>query len=149
MRAQFRRISSALPKFRWITKHWFPNPTTLDLDAILGAIRRHNVAHALQPYLIPISIETEILQRFGVAAISNLVKLEKRNRGLEVLIAKFVVERTRNAGSGNVANNQEYANCAQYHNARKNGDDDLRRTFAAPARLARKWWGLGHLTRTS
>src|SRR5262249_25431736 len=146
MRAQVRRISSTLPEFRRITKHRFPDPTALHLDTVLGAIGRHNVAHATQPYLIPISIETNISERFWVATISNLVEFEKRNRGLEVLIAKFVVERARDAGCGDVANKQEYANCANYDNANENRDDDLR-TLATRARLRRKRWRLRHLTR--
>jgi len=72
MRAQVRRISSTLPEFGRVTKNGFSDPAALDLDTVLGAIGPHNVAHAIQPYLIPISIEAKMSERLWVAASGHI-----------------------------------------------------------------------------
>jgi len=53
------------------------------------------------------------------------VEFEKCNRGFQVLIAKFVVERTGNTGRSDVMDDKEYPNTSDDQHRANNRDDNL------------------------
>ena len=67
------------------------------------------------------------------------MEFKERYRGLQVLITKLVIERTRDAGSPDVMNDQKHADCANHDDARKDRDDEPRGILPAATRLRREW----------
>ena len=59
------------------------------------------------------------------------MQLDKRDSGFQMLIAKLVVKRPRDAGSGDVVDDQANADCAEHDGAKGNRDNDFCCTRAA------------------
>jgi hypothetical protein len=103
-----------------------PIPSTLYVNVICAAIGGRVVTNAAESDLIPISNKLQFAERLRIATVTQLVELEQCYCGLTVLITKFIVYRSRDAGRGDIMEKQVDAKAANDEDGDNHANNELR-----------------------
>ena len=95
------------------------------------------VTDAAESNLVPISNKFQFAERLRIATVTQLVELEQCYCGLKVLITEFIVYRSRDAGRGDIMEEQVDAKAANDEDGDNHANNELRRSATIALRLGR------------